>query len=85
MDENLKNFILDSYNKLQIYEKRGRYFHSLSPDDNKPVVLHKKTNQLTYVLSGKGIAVLNGEPQTIEKDSSLFVTAGTSHQFIATS
>lgn len=83
MDKGLKDFILNSFDRMQNYEKKGRYFHCLTPDDNSPTVVHKNTNQLTYVLSGSGIVFLNGKPQQIEKDSALFIQVGTTHRFIA--
>lgn len=85
MDQILENYILDSYNLLQEYEKRGRYFHSLKPEDNSPTVVHKKTNQLTFVIEGNGIVVLNGKTEYIEKGKCVIVNAGTLHQFKATS
>lgn len=83
--DSLKDFILDSWCKLQKYEKSGRYFHSLTPEDNHPIVVHKKTNQLTFVLSGSGIAVIDGKSIKIHKNTTVFIEAGASHQFIATS
>ena len=43
----LKDFISSSYELIQDYDKRGRYYHTLTPADNSPTVVHKETNQLT--------------------------------------
>lgn len=83
MDDILKQYILSSYKLLQEYDKRGRYYHSLTPKDNSPVVVHKKTNQLTYIVDGEGIVVLNGEEKRITAGNCVFVEAGMTHQFKA--
>lgn len=85
MDNILAEYINSSYKLLQKYEKKGRYFHTLSPDDNSPTVVHKQTNQLTYVLGGNGIVFLDGRPQNLKADSALVIKAGVSHRFVATS
>ena len=81
----LGQYIKKSYEMLQEYDKKGRYFHTLTPKDNSPIVVHKKTNQLTYVISGKGTIILNGEARKIEAGNSFFVEAGMTHQFMADS
>lgn len=83
MDNILEHYVLSSYKLLQDYDKHGRYYHSLTPKDNSPTVVHKKTNQLTYVISGDGIVVLNGKEMKINVGSGIFVEAGVTHQFIA--
>lgn len=85
MDDILSQYIMSSYKLIQSYEKKGRYFHTLTPNDNSPIVVHKATNQLTYVVSGEGTIVLDGEAKYIEKGSCIFVEAGMTHQFIANS
>lgn len=85
MDDILRQYMKNSYKLLQRYEKKGRYFHTLTPKDNSPTVVHKMTNQLTYVISGDGIVVLDGKKRYIEKESCIFVEAGMTHQFIANS
>lgn len=77
----LDKYILSSYKLLQDYEKRGRYYHSLTPEDNSPIIVHKKTNQLTYVVKGEGVVVLNGKEEKIIEGSSILVEAGVTHQF----
>ena len=85
MDDIFKQFILSSYELLQNYEKSGRYFHTLTPQDNSPTVVHHKTNQLTYIISGKGTIILNGEEDLLEPGKFIFIKAGDTHRFIATS
>lgn len=85
MSENkfLKKYILSSYDLLQKYPKRRRYFHTLMRQDKNPVVVHKETNQLTYVLEGRGAVFLNGEEQKIDSGNMILIEAGIKHQFIA--
>ena len=85
MDDILSQYIKSSYKLIQSYEKKERYFHTLTPKDNSPIVVHKMTNQLTYVVSGEGTIVIDGEAQYIEKGSCIFVEAGMTHQFKANS
>lgn len=81
----MDSFIKKSYELLGEYEKKGRYYHTLTLDDNSPIVVHKKTNQLTYVIEGEGTVVLNGKAEDIHQGKAIFVEAGTAHQFIAKS
>lgn len=85
MDDKLSEYINSSYSLLQNYEKKGRYFHELTPFDNSPTVVHKQTNQLTYVLSGDGIVYLNGKPQNLMAKTVVVIDAGILHRFVATS
>ena len=85
MEDILGQYIKKSYEMLQEYDKKGRYFHTLTPKDNSPIVVHEKTNQLTYVISGKGTIVLDGEAGKIETGNSFLVEAGVTHQFMADS
>lgn len=78
----LKEYIRSSWQLLQDHPQAGRYFHELTNRDNSPVVVHRHTNQLTYVLSGSGKAYLNGAEQPIAEGSALFVPAGTTHRFV---
>ena len=84
INTSLQNFIYKSYRLMSDYEKKGNYFHNLTPEDNSPIVVHKKTNQLTYIIAGEGIAIINGISQKIKKDSVVFIEAGSRHQFVAT-
>nr|WP_295306046.1 cupin domain-containing protein [uncultured Blautia sp.] len=84
-DDILREYIQNSYLLLQGYVKGGRYFHKLTPLDNSPTVVHKQTNQLTYVIEGEGVVTLNGKSEKIKKDSAVFIEAGTTHRFNAVS
>ena len=81
----ISRFIENSFDRLASYEKKGRYFHTLTPADNSPIVVHKKTNQFTYVISGEGIVCLNDVEKKICSKDCLFVEAGTKHSFVALS
>lgn len=83
--DDTSRFIENSFKRLDLYEKKGRYFHTLTPTDNSPVVVHRFTNQLTYVISGKGIVYLNGIRKKIQAKDCFFVEAGTKHSFVALS
>lgn len=84
-DEAWTRFVLESYHLLQDHVQSGRYFHTLSNQDNSPTVVHHRTNQMTYVVSGSGLAWLNGVEQAIAPGSSIYVPAGTTHRFLAQS
>lgn len=84
-DNEITDFIENSYERLGSYGKKGRYYHTLTPDDNSPTVVHKKTNQFTYVISGKGLVRLNGITRQISSKDCIFVEAGTQHSFTALS
>lgn len=81
----LEDFIKNSYELLEGYHKKGRYYHSLLPTDNSPTVVHKKTNQLTYVMKGTGEFVLDGKSITLNENESISILAGTKHRIIAKS
>lgn len=76
-------FIENSYLLLQNYEKNERYFHKLTHSDNSPTVVHKKTNQLTYVIRGSGYIWLDGVQLEISKGMPIFIPANTCHRFAA--
>lgn len=81
----ISNFIENSFERLASYEKKGRYFHTLTPNDNSPIVVHEFTNQLTYVISGNGIVFLDGTEKRICNKDCFFVEAGIKHRFVALS
>lgn len=83
--KDLKMFFDDTVDILQKYEKPGRYYHTLSPSDNSPVVVHKSTNQITYILNGNGKVVLNSKAKRIKKGDIVLINAGVTHQFFAKS
>lgn len=84
MDNVLKMYIDNSYELLQSYNKKGRYFHTLTKNSNSPIVVHKKTNQLTYVIKGSGDAYLNGEKNVLNEGDVIFVKNNVEHRFVAT-
>ena len=43
---------------------------------------HETTDQMLFIVQGKGAAVLNGEKQSFDKHDVIFVPAGTEHNFI---
>ena len=59
------------------------YYHTLNPDDEKPVVVHHVTAQCTLVLSGSGTVILDGDRYRIHENSIILVDAGVTHQFLA--
>ncbi len=79
----LKDFISSSYELIQDYDKRGRYYHTLTPADNSPTVVHKETNQLTSIIKGAGTVVLNGIEKNICEGDNILINAGMTHRFIA--
>lgn len=83
--DDISNFIENSFERLAAYEKKGRYFHTLTPADNSPVVVHRVTNQFTYVIAGEGIISLNGVEKKIFSKDCFFIEAGTKHSFAALS
>ena len=83
--EKYAEFIKSSYELLMNYEKKGRYFHALHPGDNSPTVVHKQTNQYTFVIAGSGRVFLNGVESTISEGQGVFVEAGVCHRFLADS
>lgn len=83
--DEISDFIENSYKRLDSYEKKGRYYHTLTPNDNSPTVVHRKTNQFTYVISGKGLVCTNGITRQISSKDCIFIEAGTRHSFVALS
>ena len=84
-NDDIYSFIENSYFRLMDYEKKGRYFHALTLSDNSPTVVHKKTNQFTYVIFGEGSVWLNGKQRKIQARDYMFIEAGTTHRFVAES
>lgn len=78
-------FIESSYALLIDYDKKGRYYHTLHKNDNSPTVVHKHTNQYTYVIAGKGKIFINGIEKEIVDGDSFFIEAGEHHRFLADS
>jgi len=81
----LENFLLHSYNLMQNYQHGKRYYHTLTKEDNSPVVIRDHTDQITYVVKGSGTLYLNGKGQNINVGDILLIESGTTIRFIATS
>lgn len=79
----IDKFIMKSYDMLQKDPNKGRYFHTLSSIDNSPTIVHKKTNQFTYVIEGSGIGWLDGKEYLLKRGDKIVVNAGTRHRFKA--
>ncbi len=79
----VKSFFEDSCQLLQRYEKRGRYFHTLKQADNCPLIVHRMTSQLTYVIKGSGFACLNGVIQEISQGVLVYIQPNVTHRFTA--
>lgn len=74
-------FAFDTSKLLNGSDQKGRYVHSLWPDSQCPHVIHKETNQLSCVLSGRGIAILDGITKSISEGDTIYVPAGAVHAF----
>ena len=85
MSEQLDRFVRSSIILLESSAARGRYCQVLSPSDNSPLVVHERTNQLTYVAEGEGVVRLNGIDTMLVPGSHVFIEAGVIHGFKATS
>lgn len=79
----IDKFIKQSHIDLQSEPKRGRYFHTLKSADSAPLVVHRRTNQFTYVIEGGGKGWFNGEERKLQRGDCVFVPAGTKHKFKA--
>lgn len=44
--------------------------------------VHETVDQILFFVSGRGRALVNGEEQPVQKNSVVFVPAGTKHNFI---
>lgn len=81
----LENFLQHAYNLIQNHPKGGRYYHTLTKNDNSPVAIHDSTDQITYIVKGSGTAYLNGKEQKVEARCILLIEAGTTMRFVANS
>lgn len=62
-----------------------RYYHTLTKEDNSPVVIRDHTDQITYVVEGSGTVYLNGKEQNINAGNILLIESGTTIRFVANS
>lgn len=81
----LGEFFIHSYKLMQTFEKGKRYYHTLTKEDNSPVVIRNNTDQITYVVEGNGTVFLNGNSQNIETGDTILIESGTTIRFVATS
>lgn len=84
-NDELERFLRHSYNLMQSYQHGRRYYHTLTKEDNSPVVIRDHTDQITYVVEGSGTVYLNGKEQNISSGNILLIEAGTTIRFIANS
>jgi mannose-6-phosphate isomerase-like protein (cupin superfamily) len=54
----------------------------LDSESEKPLVIHYKTNQSTYIEKGKGFAAIYGNIIEIEEGDLILISEGTSHSFL---
>lgn len=79
----LVSFFRRSVDTLRETPYSAEYFHTLFPEDEKPVVIHKKTHQCTLVLEGKGKVIVDGITRDICTDDIICIEANNTHQFVA--
>lgn len=84
-NEELQKFLHHSYNLMQNYEHGRRYYHTLTKEDNSPVVMRDKTDQITCVVEGSGTVYLNGTKQNISVGNIILIESGTTIRFTADS
>ena len=88
MFSKFKSEELCNYFKEQVKnqnEEVKSYYQKLDILSEKPYVVHKKTNQITAVLRGKGVAILDGESVEIEENDVLLLSRNTKHSFASKS
>jgi len=81
----LERFLHHSYNLIKDHPDGRRYYHTLTTEDNSPVVIHDHTDQITYVAEGSGTAYLNGKEQKVNVGNMFLIESGTTMRFIANS
>lgn len=82
-DRRFCDFFRATMENLRDPQIAKEYYHTLYPDDAKPVVVHGRTAQCTLVLSGHGIVTLDQTDHPIRTDDVILIDAGVSHQFTA--
>lgn len=58
------------------------YYQILSVESDKPYVVHRKTNQITAVLSGKGRVIVDGKASSITANDIVLIRKDEGHTFI---
>lgn len=81
----LGRLLLHSYNLMQSYKYGRRYYHTLTKEDNSPVVIRDHTDQIAYVVEGSGTVYLNGIAHDINKENIILIESGTTIRFVANS
>jgi mannose-6-phosphate isomerase-like protein (cupin superfamily) len=81
----LGSFLHHSYNLMQKFQYGRRYYHTLTKEDNSPLVIRDHTDQITYVVKGSGTVYLNGKEQKINAGNIILIESGTTIRFIANS
>lgn len=81
----LGKLLLHSYNLMQNHQHGRRYYHTLTKEDNSPVVVRDRTDQITYVVEGSGAVYLNGKKQNISAENIILIESGTTIRFTASS
>lgn len=57
----------------------------LKKDIEYYTVMHKKTNQISYVFSGEGFIIMNDKQYKIKEGSLIFIPKNTAHSFVVNS
>lgn len=55
---------------------------SLLPGEDIGMEVHQTSDQILYIVSGEGEAIINGEKKLIAKHSIIYVPAGANHDII---
>lgn len=66
----------DFLNKLDVIEQR------LKINEPAPLVLHRHSNQLTYIKQGLGLVALNGKVSRVTSWDLILIPAQMSHAFL---
>ncbi|KKR06143.1 MAG: hypothetical protein UT34_C0001G0183 [candidate division WS6 bacterium GW2011_GWF2_39_15] len=84
-NKELGEFFRHSFKLMQSFEHGRRYYHTLTKEDNSPVVIRKNTDQITYVAEGSGTVYLDGKEQKIKAGETILIVSGTTIRFVASS
>lgn len=63
-------------------ERVDEYFQILNIDSDKPYVYHLNTYQITAILSGEGIAIVDDKVVNLKENDILFMDKNTNHSFV---
>lgn len=78
---NIRLTIVENDFKHDFFKSIGSELQELQKMDDAPLVMHKLTNQITYVVKGEGIAVLGDEIRTISEGHILAIPRKMQHCF----